>query len=131
MKRLKWTLVGSLSRVQRRAGVLMLLLALAASRPLWPQSVSSPAPPETLQARLAHVVATSAATDLGQAAVPAGEPGDRATTGAKTSRSVAHHLVSGLQLFGQKTYPFRWVSVSGSENARRAFRTQTSRTGGL
>jgi len=61
--------------------------------------------------------------------MPSPEPTQHPAPG--TLHGERSDLLSGLQLFGQKSYPFRWVQVSGSPNARRAFESQTSRTGSL
>jgi hypothetical protein len=155
MKRLSLTLVGRLSRVQRRAGVLMLLLALAGApapgcpgRSVDPRREStgrpplSTAQPGTVRAALAHVL--SAQPEVPGSLHPAGAatavPDQQSTLAAADAAPSAPrqeaterpaHLLSGLQLLGQKTLPFRWVQVSGSENARRAFKGQASRTGSM
>jgi hypothetical protein len=49
---------------------------------------------------------------------------------SKSHKSI-ERWVRGLDLFGQKTVPFRWVEVSGSANARRAFESNATRVGGL
>lgn len=137
MKCLRITLKGCLSRRQRRAGGLILFLWLTLWRSAWCQSAAPPAP-DTVRAALAHVVSRPALledTTPHEADSPApSEPSPSLRGAAHPAPNAAApgaHLVSGLQWFGQKTVPFRWVHVSGSPNARRAFESNHARAANL
>jgi hypothetical protein len=138
-----------LPRPQRLAAGLILFFPLALCQPLWPQTAqpagepASPPPaglpaaevqpaPNTVRAAVTSAMPPALPPIPGAAPPPRGD----ASTAAPPPPPRAadrwwERWVSGLQLFGQKSYPFRWVEVSGSENARRAFRTSAPNTGNL
>jgi hypothetical protein len=143
------TQIRRLPRPQRMAAGLILVFPLALCQPLWPQtqdgrrSPASPVPvaapdptvqpaPDTVRATVTSAMAPALPPVPGAAPPPRGA--EASTAPPPPPRDADRwweRWVSGLQLFGQKTYPFRWVEVSGSENARRAFRTSAPSTGNL
>jgi hypothetical protein len=110
-------------------------LILTLCRLVWPQALLAAPPPDTVREALAGRLAMPAvpADGVGDGKPNPSAPFSKGKGESETARreKSIERWVRGLDLFGQKTIPFRWVEVSGSANARRAFENNATRVSGL